>query len=90
MKFYGMIISLIVVDGEILYREAMGGGDSLTALAMRATGQSFHEETSTPQHREQPPESMFGGGRHVFIILSRAKMVSIRNSETSGGLLYFN
>lgn len=26
MKFYGMIISLIVVDGEILYREAMGGG----------------------------------------------------------------
>lgn len=88
MKFYRMIISLIVVDEEILYGEAMGG-DSLTAVAMRAMGQSFHEETSTPQHPEQPPESMFGGEARIYHF-EQSKMVSVRNSETSGGLPYFN
>lgn len=55
MKLYRMMISLIVVDEEILYGEAMG--DSLTAIPMRATGQIFNEETSTLQYSERPPET---------------------------------
>lgn len=65
-----MMISLIVVDKEILYGEAMG--DSLTAIRMRATGHSFNEETSTLQYSERPPETKFVG-EAVFVILSRAK-----------------
>lgn len=69
MKFYIMMISLIVVDEEILYGEAMG--DSLTLIQMTATGHSFNKGTSTLQYSKRPPETKFVG--KVFVILSRAK-----------------
>lgn len=78
-----MMISLIVVDKKILSGEAMG--DSLTAIPMRATGHTLNEETSTLQYSERPAETNFVGVFHF----EQSKMVSVRNLETSRGLLYF-
>lgn len=65
MKFYRMIISLMVVDEEILY-----GGHSLTAVAMR--GRASMRKHLLHNILNNLLKACLEG-RHAFIILSRAK-----------------